>query len=255
MAIWDKSLFDSVYTSNGWPNGMRGSNRVPRFHYNWCSMRAVSHSLFESYQALPGFAQVNDIAIIGGGFGWVAEKLSSIGINAICVDTSPHVIATKDSSEEGEIRAMLVAQGFDPDLNDGIVWCNPQNPKGPGMNPWQFWLRTDGKRTSATIVEEDLSTNGSRNSVRRALNNNVDAIVTELVLDGLDTEQDGLVLIERCEQLRPNPACAVVHIVMDGHGDNRFVNKTGAEWDVLLNDNGYNHIVVDTRGVVLTAGG
>lgn len=256
MPVWDKTTFDSMYSGNGWPYGIRGATRVPRFHYHWFVQRQGIQNNVDRYLALPGFAQVSSVAIVGGGYGWTAEILATHGITAISVDTSPYILATQNVSEEQELRDCLVAGGFDPDLGDGVQYMSPDDPNAT-TNPWTHWLRPDGVRTSITVVDEDLATNGSRRNVRQALGNNLDAIVTEFAIDSMDAGDDAasLALIERCEQLRPNPACTVVHLIEPNPFDTVLNVKTAQEWRALLDANGYNHVVIDMRGNVLTAGG
>jgi len=204
------------------------------------------------FLALPGANQIKDVAIIGGGYGWTAEILKDQGINAISIDTSPYILATKDVSEEQELRDTLTKLGFDPDNLPEMM-----SPQDPNMvcNPWDYWLRPDGRRTSITVIDEDMSTAGSRNSVKTAMNNKIDLIVTEYVLESLETENDALVLIERCEQLRPNPSVQVIHQVTEPPHDPRFVLKTPLEWRTLLDSHGYKHIIADMRGNILIPGG
>lgn len=246
--IWDKALFDEIYKCNGWPYGVRNFTRVPIFHYNWFGQQRYINSIVERFLALPGAAQVTDLAIIGGGYGWTAEVLESHGINAISVDISPHILSTKDTSEEQDLRGYLSAGGFDPDALP--IMMSPEDPNAP-CNPWNYWLRTDGKRTSKTVVDEDLSTTVSRNAVKSALGGNIDAIVSEFALETVETDQEALVFIERCEQLRPNPAAQVIHMVTEPPHDPRFISKTSQEWKTLITTNGYNHYVVNMRGDVL----
>jgi hypothetical protein len=207
---------------------------------------------------MPGFSQLSDIVIIGGGYGWTAEILIQNGINATVVDTSDHIINTYNTSEEQELREYLIGQGFDPDrLNDGAVgirFMSPENPQA-WVNPWEYWLRQDGVRTSVPILDEDLSTQGSRRNVINAGERRPDAILTEIVMDSMETEEDALVFVERCEQLRPNPSTNVIHVVMDGHDAPGFISYTKEEWRSFLDSNGYNHAVVSMRGELLLAGG
>lgn len=257
MPVWDKAFFESQYTGNGWPYGIRGKTYVPRFHYNWFNVRLSAAAYVSRYLELPGFAQLSDVAIIGGGYGWTCEALAAHGINAISIDTSDHIINTYNTSEEAELREYLTARGFDPDLGDGVVYMSPDDPNSP-CNPWDFWLRPDGVRTSVAILDEDLSTNGSRRNVRQALSSNMDAIVTEYAIDSMDAGDDAasLALVERCEQLRPNPACTVIHVIGENPDDVILNVKSPAEWRALLDANGYtDHVVMDMLGTVLTAGG
>lgn len=261
MLVWDRALYETQYTGNGWPYGIRGSRSVPRFHYQWFAQRAATQAMVDRYITLPGFAQVSDVAIVGGGFGWTCELLAQHGINAISVDVSPYILATKDTSEEGELRDHLIAGGFDPDrLNEGAAGIRFMSPDDPNawVDPWAYWLRPGNIRTAATVVDEDLMTNGSRRAVRQTLGNNIDAIVTEFSVDAMEAGDDAsaLALVENCEQLRPNPACTVIHLV--GPNPNEvFLNvKPTEEWRALLDANGYtDHYVVDLRGNVLGPGG
>ena len=100
-----------------------------------------------------------------------------------------------------------------------------------------------------------MSTVGSRNSVKTAKNNKIDMILTEYVLESIETENDALVFIERCEQLRPNPSVKVIHQVTEPPHDPRFVSKTPLEWRALLDSHGYRHIIADMRGNILIPGG
>ena len=81
---------------------------------------------------------------------------------------------------------------------------------------------------------------------------NMDAILTEFVLDAMETDAESLVIVERAEQLRPNPAVTVVHLVADSaEGDPRLNNKTLADWRAFLDANGFNdHWVITAAGVV-----
>ena len=250
MAVWDKALFDSLYSLPGWSTGIRDATRVPMFHYNWFAMQPEINNIITMYLGMPGFAQLSDIAIVGGGYGWTAEALEAQGINVVVVDTSPHIIGTLNVSEEQELRDTLAADGWDPDnlpVFIGPDWNTP-------VDPWAFWLRPDNVRSAATVLDEDLSTAGSRRNVRNALPSNMDGILTEYALDSQESEADALVLIERCEQLRPNPNCNVIHLV-SGSSVPPFISYTKEEWRGLLDANGYNHWVVDSAGTVLQPGG
>lgn len=246
MATWDRALFESQYRSKAWGYGTRGWNKAISFHYHWWGQGRRLQGLVNQYMAMPGFAQVSDVAIIGGGFGWTAELLAPHGVNCISVDTSPYVVDNENVSEEAELREILTLQGLDPDnLPTFMSPTDPNTPLAPG-EVWNYWLRSDGVRTSIPVEQEDLSTNASRRRVRQRLGNNIDAILTEHVLDGQETEADVLTLLERSEQLRPNPACTVIHIMAPSlDGDPQFINQERAYWRNLLDTNGFNHTLFD----------
>lgn len=252
--VWDRALFESLYRSNGWPYGVRhgpNGNKIPTFHYHWRPQQPRIQRLVNRYLSLPGFDQVSDVAIVGGGFGWTAEVLANNGINVISVETGDYVANTYNTSEEGELRELITNQGLDPDNLPLLI--SPNDPNTPASNTeiWDYWLHPSGQRTSAQIVFEDLSTNGSRRNVRQALGNNIDAILSEFVIDSVETEADALVLIERCEQLRPNPACTVIHMVHKDGVVPEFIAGPLSYFRNLLDVNGYtDHWVVDQLGVV-----
>lgn len=246
--VWNEALYKEMYRSPSWMWGVRNSSRIPAFHYHWFTQQNSQQAIIEKFLALPGAAQVSDLAIVGGGFGWTAELLESYGINAISIDTSSYIQNTKAVSEEQELRSALTEQGFDPDNLPIFIGPDYNTP----VNPWNYWLRPDGVRTSKPVLPEDLSSNGSRRSVRQALGNNIDAILTEFALESVETEAEALTIVERCEQLRPNPACQVIHMVTGPPGDPRLLTYTPQEWRTVLNNNGFNnHYVVDTLGNVI----
>ena len=249
--IWDKHLFEEEYKCNGWPYGIR-FHRVPIFHYNWFGQQRMTQANVNRFFALPESNKFKDVAIVGGGFGWTAEVLKSYDINAISIDTSSHILSTKNTSEEDELREYLIKFDFDPDNLPEMM--SPENPNEV-CDPWDYWLRPDGKRTSTTVIDEDMSTTGSRNSIKASMNNKIDLILTEYALESSETENDALSFIERCEQLRPNPAVKVIHQVTDPPHNSYFVSKTPLEWRALLDSNGYNHVIADMMGNILIPGG
>lgn len=249
--VWDKALYDQMYRLPMWQWGVRNYPRVPYGHYSWFGAKRLTQANLAAMQRFPGFAQVKDVAIVGGGFGWSADLLVEMGINAISIEVSPYVLATKDQSEEQEIRDNLVKFGFDPDNLPTLIGPDYNTP----VDPWAYWLRPDGRRSTAgLVIDEDLSTNTSRRNVRQALGNKLDAIVSEFALDSYAAgdEAGPALLVERCESLRPNPACPVIHIIQPNEND-VFLNwKTAAEWRTFLDGLGFNdHRVVDMKGSVL----
>jgi len=252
MPIWDKQTYEKNYSCNGWPYGIR-YNRVPRFHYNWFGQQRSSKVIAGRFLDIPGANQISDLVIVGGGYGWTAEILESYGINAISVDISPHINGTKDTSEEEELRDYLTQLGFDPDNLPDMM--SPTDPNTT-CNPWDYWLRPDGKRTSKTVVDEDMSTTTSRNVIKSSMNNKIDMILSEYAIDSVDSGDDAasLQIVERCEQLRPNPSVPVVHLIESNASDVVLNVKTSEAWRTLLDSNGFNHVIVDSRNILLPGG-
>ena len=175
--IYDKALYDAHYSVRAWEHGVRGVDRVPRHHYNWFVQTQGNFARLKNNVAAliggPGWAQLSNIAIIGGGFGWTAELLLEVDptLNIVNVETSSHVINTLSQSEEADLRGYLTADGFDPDNIDFLVDPNTGNTL-TNAEAWATWLRPDGLRSSITTLDNDLSTNGQRRDVRQALGNN-----------------------------------------------------------------------------------
>ena len=247
---WDKSTFDSLYKTKAWSHGTRGWNKPISFNYQWWGQRRRTRALANTYLTLPGMASIQDIAIVGGGFGWTAEVLAESGRNAISVDIGDYIIANENVSEEQEIRDTLTAQGLDPD--NLPIFMDPNDPNREMQNNeiWGYWLRPDGKRTSIPVEQEDLSTNASVRNVKQRLGNNIDVILSEFVLDSMETDAEALSVIENCERLRPNPACNVVHILSTGLSTKGpvLLNKDRDGWRALLDSNGFTDHYIFDRG-------
>ncbi len=262
--VYDKALFDAQYSVRAWSYGVRDVARTPRHHYNWYVQSQEPYARLKNNVAAltngPGWAQLTDIAIIGGGFGWTAELLLEIKptLNIINVETSPHCINTLATSEEADLRQYLIDDGFDPDAIDFLE--HPTNKSGPTLTnaeAWATWLRPDGQRGSTTLLDNDLSTNGQRRNVRQALGNNIDALVTEIALDSLSTDLEIENFLDYVEQTRPNPACTVVHLIeYTPRTDLGYISKTKEDWATYLNTRGYgDHYIMATDGTYLRADG
>lgn len=253
--VWDKVLFDSMYVTSSWRAGLRQEagqpyRKPPAFNYNWFGMLPTLEVKVDVLLSVPGAAQITDLCVIGGGFGWTAEILESRGINTINVDTSEFVLANASISEEQDIRDRLTAIGLDPD-NLPDMFMSPVDPNAT-VNPWAYWLHPSGARSSKPVIGEDLSTNQSRRAVRQAISNNMDAIFTEFVIDGFDAETDVLTFVDRVQQLRPNPACNVIHMCgSQTFSPEIFLDYTAQQYKDLLTANGFtDHYVVDQTGRV-----
>jgi hypothetical protein len=248
--VWDKALFDEMYSGPLWRYGVRNSTRVPSVKgYYRATRSTATQIILAGILAQPGFAQVSDVAVIGGAFGWLAEALIANGVNAVTVDTSSYVLANQGISEEQEIRDALTANGFDPDNLPTLMDPNDPNAVFTG-DPYALWTN-NGVRTTLTVLDEDLANNGSRNRVRNALPGSIDAIITEFLLDIMETDAESLLIASRVESLAPNPAAVRVHIIADGTGgDPRLNHKTKEQWRALLDANGFsNHVVATASGV------
>mgnify|MGYP001057989074 CR=1 FL=1 len=259
--IYDKALYDLHYSVPAWQSGFRypggSATGKPRHHYNWFVQSQLPFArLKNNVNALiggPGWASFTDVAIIGGGFGWTAELLKEAkpSLNVINIEVSQHVINNLNVSEEADIRAYLIADGWNPDdLASQITFMSPTDPNAelaPG-EIWNYWLRPDGVRSSITTLDNDLSNNPTRRAVRTALGGNIDALITEIALDAHETEAEIDNFLDVVEQTRPNPACTVVHLIEYTAQQLGYISKTKADWGTYLTARGFgNHYIVDVR--------
>lgn len=123
------------------------------------------------------------ICIIGGAFGWTAEALEDLvpGLEACSVDLSQYVQDTKDSSPDDELIESIEAEGHTH--TDG------------GVGQFLFEKFTDANprsRDGSKVLQEDLSSNQSRNKIRQALKNtDPTRVITEELWQLIDqTEKD-----------------------------------------------------------------
>lgn len=253
MALtYDKALYDSQYSVRAWAHGVRNTPRVPRHHYSWFVQKDRIANTAAMIAALPGFASINKVVLIGSGFGWTAEILiaANPAMEIISVDPSPYVQSNWNVSEETEIRDWLTADGFDPDNIDFLV--DPATGDTlTNAQAWAQWLRPDGQRSPVQPMDEDLTTNASRNAVKGAVQGNYDLIITEWVLDSWTTDAEIEAFLNDIEAFRPNPSVVPVHIIdRDPTPPDGMINKSLNDWRAYLDARGFNHWVVNSRGEV-----
>lgn len=100
------------------------------------------------------------LVVIGGAFGWLGEALEDqiIGLEVVTIDLSQYVQDSKDQSPDDELIESIIAVGYT--ITDGYV------------GQYLFERFTDPaprSRDGSKILQEDLTTTKSRNSVRKAL--------------------------------------------------------------------------------------
>jgi hypothetical protein len=243
--VYDKAFFDQWYGYDVEVWGVEGSRPSVRVHYHSHHIRPYLNAMYTRVETEgPGWAQVSNVAIVGGAFGWAGDFLMSRGINVVTVDTSPYVQTAKGTTEEAELRACIARAGLDPTTATMI------GPTGERINMLAYLLAGQGSagaRTTQTVLTEGLATTNSRRNVQRALPANMDLIVTEDALSSFtDAELPGF--LANVNALRPNPACTVLHILTvvpegrdpAGYGVGTPFNwKTKAQWRAKLDSLGY----------------
>ncbi len=155
--------------------------------------------------------------IVGGGFGWIAEALLSLGFkNVVVAETSTYILAEMDNSDEAEIRADIAATGLDPDT-------------GRGAQLLALYSTPGARRGTVQVVNADIMTETGRDAIKAVLGGNPQIIVTEDVCTTL-TDAECLDLSAACHAF-PGPE-TVVHAVT-ALIDRRGTPNPGYNWKYL----------------------
>lgn len=215
MAGYTKEDFDSLYSIRVrlWDESIQGFRRSPiRLNYHRYVMQDISRTPWDKLVPELGITSSDIVVVVGSGFGWGVERLIELtNCTAIGVDTSDHVHSTKDTTEESEIDAAIIASGYDPLVGHGLevktaVLTEP--------------------RSKSTVLNENMYSVKSRNNVKKAIGNKLPTwIITEDMLsDFTDAE-----IIEWKTQI-DKLGVAVCHFVRE----NKLPNaKTAEEWNAL----------------------
>jgi len=184
------------------------------------------------------------IVVIGAGFGWSVEWLNANGYIAIAVDPNQYLIDKAPTSEETEITTLIDAKGRDK--NELRIDPSDQIEK-PLLD---ILVRQDGKRTSETLIDEDMKNNGSRRAVWNQLSKNMDYVITENMLSTLSDAEliDVADNLDKFKKLQANVPIIHLDTWMDTSGrfDTGYNWKTGPEWRAFF-DNTLNlpdHILI-----------
>lgn len=192
MAAWTKAQYDAAYSfrvERYMPRAPAGN--VPGIHregvrinYHEYSMRPIMVARWRGVLPLitPNIDSSDRVIVIGAGFGWGVRGLRQrIGCSAIGTDTSPYIQAEKSSDDSTEISAKITAVGLDPTSGRGLEILN--------------FVRTPGSRAKELVLDEDLTTVASRQTVATALGGNPTFICWEDLVDDSMTDQDVLDLV------------------------------------------------------------
>jgi len=238
MALtWDKQLYDEMYRH---PFNVAGQQ--VDLTYLWATSKGIgdrfAQFFFDHIAEPPG-----TLLVVGGGFGWSAEKYEELGFEVHLIDTSPHIQGAKGTSEASEIRAAVVAAGIDPDAGEGAAFLSSM-------------LRPDtlgNARSKKNAEDENLSNNGSRKRVRGLFaSGQIDFVLTEEVISTL-TDSD-LVTVLGWINSTGHAGTTYVHFTtpldpIASFQDPRLTWKTMAGWRIFLDANGGSgHILVNTQG-------
>lgn len=160
---------------------------IPEFPGESITLRLHYHPLVYRRQAArkaqllvdQGLVNSSDnLIIVGGAFGWLGEALVSLtGCKAVSTDLSQYIQDTKDLSPDDELIESIRASGYNETTGIGLFLFNKFSDPSP--------------RSTIPTLKEDMVSNKSRNSVKRALPRAPTRIITEEVWQILDqTEKD-----------------------------------------------------------------
>lgn len=220
-----KADFDRHYRIRVEIDGVTGGRLPVALNYHRAAMMPFAERHADKLVELFAWPLSTRIAIVGAGFGWVAEVLETKHgyTNIIGIDTSPWIQNNQDTSEEPEIDAAMNAVGLDPTSAEGIAkkanWHTPGNRR----------------RHSRTIRDESLANNGSRSRIRSALGGGVDVGITEEVITTL-SDAEAIELSNRVHLL--DGSIDLIHVTTelypDAAQDPAFNWKTLEEWKLLI---------------------
>lgn len=219
-----KADFDAAYNLNGEPDGHPSTRPGIRVNYTRAGMMPYAEYTASKLVELFAWPTSRRIMIVGSGYGWVAEVLEQqYGYTSIvCVDTSPYIQSTQDTSEEAEIDAAITAVGLNPNSGEGA------------QKKAKLFTPGNRRRHSRAVMNENLSNNGSRNRVKNQLGD-IDTGITEEVITTL-TNTEVVTLASQIAQV--NPAMQVIHLTTErlpnNNQDPSYNWKSLAEWKALV---------------------
>lgn len=216
MAGYSKADYDSLYSIRVriWDAAIQGYRRSPvRLHYHRAVMQDTVQARWDILVTLLGITSADIVVVAGSGFGWGVERLVELtGCVAVGADVSEYVADVKDSTEEIEIDAAIIAAGYDP-LN------------GHGLEV-KTATYTAEQRSKQVVVKEDMYSVKSRNAVKKALGNRLPTwIITEdMITDFTDVE------IATWKNEVDKLGATICHLVQESSPPNA---KTAEEWNAL----------------------
>jgi hypothetical protein len=249
MAEWTKADFDRHYRYKALRWGRQPHQQPIYTHYN-NMMAGANQRQYKAVQLLPYI--LGNTVIVGAGFGWIVEGLIANGVNAVGTDISNYILAAKDTDEEADLRGYIIDAGRDPDTDWCI--CAPDHPNAVWMedpnkrhaqtglfvgglfewmcHPIQLIHTRPGPRTTIPIIDEDATTNGSRNRIRNTLGS-VDMVMTVEVLNSIPDAE----VLDLCQHMagfnKP-----VVHVLAplrpDVNQDVELNWKTYQQWSSFI---------------------
>ena len=184
MAGWTKADYDANYhyqverrMPGGGPPPAEGRPAV-YIHYHKLLMKPWLAAMWAKLQPILAIASGEYVCTVGAGFGWGVEALvAETGATVVGIDISDYITAAQSTTEEAELRAEVTAAGLSPD-------------EGRGLDVMNF-IYDGNPRTSAIVLNEDMSSSQSKSAIREALGKHwPSVIVYENIVDDTWTDTD-----------------------------------------------------------------
>ena len=270
--IWGKAEFERYYRFR--PERGLGGRFTPRgqtprpyiyLHYHDYfvgTMQSTEQAL--AYFNLLSMAVGDSVLIVGAGFNYTAEGLTTLGVDVAGLDTSDYILAEKDETEEAELRECIIRAGLDPDTHT-IPATDEMVSRGlAGKNFLDYIIRgtlaAPKARGFGTIAAEDGGTTRSVNAIARLLPSSIRFIITEETLNSVD-DATAVLICQAADRIKVNksPNATIVHALSPrqiGFDQAPELNwKTYAEWRTFLDANGFStHKIIPTVGTAETSG-
>lgn len=222
MAVtWTKELFDLAYKIDAEPEGHPNTRESIKLHYNRYVVYPIMLDRAKKFIEVLGLTSSDLIVVVGCGFGWTVEAMQSFGLTVIGCDISPYIQSAKGLAEDPDIDNALREVGLDPASGAGTVHFNRLRNGG-------------GTRAKTNVLNQDSSSNQSRNAVKSALGGRPTVVITEDVMPSL-SDTECLALQLNIEQYAPG--VRICHLITELANPNppfNFNSKTGEAWKLLL---------------------
>lgn len=202
MTGYTKEDYDTKYSIRlRIPDENGNAVRSPvRLHYHRAVMQEITQAPWLTLVKLLDITTEDRVIVVGAGYGWGVEKLIELtGCAAVGTDISEHIQATQYATEYTEIEACINEAGLDPDFGHGREVMDYLQPEA-------------SNKANLFILDEDMATKESRETVITELGGKPTLILTEDMLSDL-SDLDAVILAQDLDQMN----CPVCHLSREKH--------------------------------------
>ncbi len=217
---WDKTLYDLAYEYDAEPDGHPNTRDFIRLHYHRYVLFPEMLKRAKFFIQQFGLTAASRVLVVGCGFGWTVEALSSLGIPAVGTDLSAYIQGNKTLTEDGDIDAAIRLVGLDPTNGEGLTHFNR--------------LRGGGIRTLASILNEDSTTAASRNRVKLAFDSTISLIITEDLVTSLTDAENAALQTNIVKYGSTIPICHFLTEFANPNPPFNFNSKSIDQWKLVF---------------------